>query len=266
MPTKVKTVHEEQECKNKNTSASKNQKGKEVIVTEDVTKVFDLGKTQYRALRGATTTIYEGDFTILYGASGSGKSTLLHNIIGLERPTGGKIIVNGKRIDLMRGDDRAEFRTRNFGVVYQQPIWIKSLTIEENVAMPLLISGEDNNEAIKKAKSALDKVGMNTHVGHKPTEISGGQQQRVGLARALINDPKILVLDEPTGNLDTHAADEVMQMLAHLNADKKRTILMVTHNLVYLPYANRTIMMQDGKVAKTDVGFNEISKMMNVGK
>lgn len=218
------------------------------VETQELKKSFVVGKEPYPALRGISVQIYDGNFTIIYGPSGSGKSTLLNCIIGLEPPTSGKIWVAGQRIDLMTEDERAEMRAAKFGVVSQQPIWIKALTVLENVALPLLLQGVDKKEAKERSLASLQNVGMESLAKHKPVEISGGQQQRVSLARALVHNPQVLILDEPTGNLDTHSSDQVLQLLHSLNKDFQRTIIMVTHNLVYLPYANQTIALTDGLI------------------
>ncbi len=217
-----------------------------LLQTERVLKSFQIGAEYYQALRGISIEVKEHDFTIIYGPSGSGKSTLLNILLGLERPTSGAVWVTDQRIDTMNDDQRATMRAHHFGVVYQQPVWIKALTVLENVALPLLISGTKESAAHKRAMTALEEVEMERYQYHRPTEISGGQQQRVSLARALVNDPKILILDEPTGNLDTHTSDTVLALLQRLNIKELRTIIMVTHNLIYLPYANRQIMIQDG--------------------
>ncbi len=219
-----------------------------IIALTNVTKQFPVGNEFYPALRGISLEIFPEDFTIIHGPSGSGKSTLLNILTGLELPTEGKVFLGGKRIDTLAEDDRGAIRNHYLGTVHQQPIWIKSLTVWENVALPLLIAGCQATTARDRALRALGEVGMGRYAKHRPTEISGGQQQRVSLARAIIHNPRVLVLDEPTGNLDTHAADQVLQLLQELNKHHRRTIVMVTHNLIYLPFANRTIEVQDGLI------------------
>ncbi len=224
-----------------------------VIKIENVEKEYPTGDDQkVPVLRGVSAEINSGDYAIIYGASGSGKSTLLHHIIGLEVPTKGRVIVAGTDITKLNSEDRAVFRARHFGMVYQFWYWAKSLTVWENVAMPLYIDGVDEAKAKRRAMNVLDDINMTKYADKRPMQLSGGEQQRVCLARALINNPKIIVADEPTGNLDTHNADQVMQYLQHLNKDKNRTIVMVTHNMTYLPYANKTIAMQDGKITTSE--------------
>lgn len=219
-----------------------------IIKVENVEKDYQTeGEEITPVLRGINAEIYSGDYTIIFGASGSGKSTLLHHIVGLEVPTRGKVIVCGSDITKLNPEERAIFRARNIGMIYQFWYWAKSLCVWENVAMPLYIDGVSESEAKQRAIRALEEIGMNKYIDKNPMKLSGGEQQRVCLARALINDPKIIIADEPTGNLDTHNADQVMQILQKLNVEKKRTIVMVTHNMTYLPFANRTIEVRDGK-------------------
>ncbi len=227
---------------------------RKIIKIENLRKTFEIGKETFTAIDQISFEVKKGDFAIIYGPSGSGKSTILNCMIGLEKPTSGQVWVDEERIDNMNDDERGFIRAQKIGVVYQQSIWIKSLNIIENVALPLMINGWDQNESYKRAKKTLEEVGMHQYADHKPTEISGGQQQRVSLARALIQKPKILILDEPTGNLDTHASDHMMQLLAELNYKKCVTVIMVTHNLAYLPLATRTVEIIDGGVRKIYIG------------
>lgn len=220
-----------------------------VIKVEAVEKAYPTGEgDSISVLNGVDTEILESDFAIIYGPSGSGKSTLLHHMVGLEKPTKGKIVVNGVDITKLNSEERAIFRAKNIGMVYQFWYWAKSLNVLENVAMPLYIAGELESIAKKKAMSVLEEINMEKYAYKRPMQLSGGEQQRVGLARALVNDPEIIIADEPTGNLDTHNSDFVMQFLQFLSTKKRRTIVMVTHNLIYLPLATKTIAMRDGKV------------------
>lgn len=225
----------------------------EVII--DVRKV---GKTYQTAGSGATEvlknvnlSICSTDFAIIYGPSGSGKSTLLHHIVGLELPTEGRISIRGTDITKLNSEERAVFRAEKFGMVYQFWYWAKALNVLDNVAMPLFITGVPEAKARKKAMQALEEVQMEKYANKLPIVLSGGEQQRIALARALVNNPWIIIADEPTGNLDTHNADQVMQVLQLLNVKKKRTVIMVTHNLAYLPLATKTIAMKDGNVVSS---------------
>jgi putative ABC transport system ATP-binding protein len=226
------------------------KKKRPMIVAKDVKKDFIIGKEPYHVLRGLSATIYEAEFAIIYGPSGSGKSTFLNTLIGLETPTSGQVTVDGINISVMNEDQRSDLRAKRFGVVSQQPIWVKALTVLENVAMPLLIANVREKPAYEKAADTLKTVGLFDWAKHKPTELSGGQQQRVNFARSLVNDPHILVLDEPTGNLDSTSAMQVLKLLQELNRQHKRTILMITHNLEYLPLGDRLIEIRDGLIQK----------------
>jgi len=226
-----------------------------VMNNEAIIKIEGLGKIyktksdeEVVVLRDVNTEIKSGDFCILYGPSGSGKSTLLHHILGLEVPTTGKVIVRGTNICALSPEQRAVFRAQKFGMVYQFWYWAKSLNVLENVAMPLYIDGMDESKAQNKAMDMLTEMGMQKYAKKLPNQLSGGEQQRVCIARALVNDPWILIADEPTGNLDTHNADAVISLFQELNIKKKRTIIMVTHNMSYLPLASKTIAMKDGQV------------------
>ena len=228
-------------------------KKEEVIKIKNLGKTFESkdGKIKYNVLKDINLSIQTGDFCIIYGPSGSGKSTLLHHIIGLETPTTGEVIVRGTNVTKLSNEERAIFRSEKFGTVYQMWYWIKSLNVVENVAMPLLIKGMSKKEAIRKALRGLEDIGMNDYAKKYSAELSGGEQQKVLMARALVNNPWIIIADEPTGNLDTHSADQVMQMLQKLNVIHGRTIIMVTHNLIYLPMASKKIALKDGMVVST---------------
>ena len=222
-------------------------KSEVLIKTIDLSKDFKVGEYVTTVLRNVNLQIHKGEFVIIYGQSGSGKSTLLNSIIGLEPITRGELWFDNRRVDQMLPDELSVLRTRKIGAVYQQPTWIKSLSVLENISLPLLIDGASRQLALKKAHARLNEVGLIRYSNYKPTEISGGEQQRVGLARALINNPETLVLDEPTGNLDTATAAAMLKLLIHLNK-KGITVIMVTHNLSYLPIADTTIRLTDGRV------------------
>lgn len=231
-----------------------------IIKIQKVSKEFDLGLSKYQALHEVSAEIGATDFAIIYGPSGCGKSTLLNTITGLEEPTAGSVSVRGTDLYKLSENERSKFRAAKFGVVFQQSLWVKAFNLLHNVAIPLLINGAEESKAIKKAKEALAEVDLLKFAQHKPSEMSGGQQQRAGIARALIHNPWILVADEPTGNLDTHSADEIMQLFQKLNKQGRRTIIMVTHNLSYLPMATKKIAMSDGRVEESTSGVNELIK------
>ncbi len=221
---------------------------KVVISVDKVNKSFLIGSQQVEILKEITFNVNEGDFLVIFGPSGCGKSTLLHSLLGLEPPTSGKIDFLGTNLfTLPTEDDRADFRKQNIGMVYQQPNWIKSLTVVENVIFPLLLGGVSKETAQPRAEAMLSVVGMGEWAGYIPTELSSGQQQRVALARALIIDPRVIIADEPTGNLDFESGQNLMELLTRLNREGK-TVIMVTHDLDYLKFAKTAIRMLDGRI------------------
>ena len=221
-----------------------------IIKVNDLRKSFQVGKNQVEVLKGIDLEILPGEFVMLFGHSGCGKSTLLNTIIGLEKPTNGDIIIRGRSIYNMGEDMRAKVRQDRFGMVHQQANWIKSLNVVENVSYPLMIAGYNRRDAVKRAEHTLDLFQLAEYAKYVPTELSGGQQQKVALCRAIINNPWIVVADEPTGNLDTVSADEVMAIFKSINEKAKRTILMVSHNPDYEKYATKVIYMKDGLIEK----------------
>ena len=205
-----------------------------------------------KILKDINLSLYSGEFVIIYGPSGCGKSTFMHTILGLEKPTRGKVFLRGEEIFKMEDDKRTNYRRQKIGMVFQQANWIKSLSVWENVAYPLLISGYEDADAKERAFKVLKDVGMENMANKKATELSGGQQQRVALARALSTDPWIIMADEPTGNLDSSSSAEIISILARLNREQSRTIIMVTHDMNFLPLATRRIAMSDGRVVADD--------------
>lgn len=219
-----------------------------VMQLTDVNKFFHVGDQDIHILKDVNATIHEMEFCIIFGPSGSGKSTMLHTLLGLEPPTSGNVFLMKSDMAQMDADTAAVFRTTRIGMVYQQPNWVKSLTVIENVAFPMYLLGYLPHEAREKASAMLELVGMSEWGDHMPSELSAGQQQRISLARALINDPLVIVADEPTGNLDTQSGEELMYLLSRLNQDHRRTVVMVTHDLEYLKYATRVVRLVDGRV------------------
>jgi len=218
-----------------------------IIETVNLYKSFFPGGREVPALKGINLEIKEGEFLIIHGPSGCGKSTLLHSLLGLEQPTRGRVLFLKKDFYSLNEDKRAEIRKRNFGMIYQQPYWIRSLPVLENIAFPLILLGDSKNEATQKAKEALEKVEMQDWADFFPTELSSGQQEKVALARAIIHNPKVLIADEPTGNLDSVSGRELMKLLVSFNK-QGRTVIMVTHETDYLKYALRVVEMKDGKI------------------
>jgi len=223
----------------------------EVIIKIDkVKKDFVVGDNVIHALGEVDLKIESTDFVVIYGPSGCGKSTLLNVILGLEKPSAGTVTIRETKIYSMDDDERSKFRAKKIGMVYQMPYWIKSLNVIENVALPLIVEGMKEKEAIRHAVSILTELNITKLAKQRPTSLSGGQQQRVGLARALASNPWILMADEPTGNLDSSASDEMMALFDELNRKYKRTIIMVTHNPAYFEIGTRIIEMKDGQIIK----------------
>lgn len=225
--------------------------GNTIISVKNVTKSFRAGALDVPVLKGVSFDIEKGDFVVIVGPSGCGKSTLLHILLGLEYPTEGSVTVLGR--DIYREtheDDRSEFRKRHVGMIYQQPNWIRSFSVIENLTFPLLLSGVQREEMVARASKALETVGMMQWAFYVPTELSGGQQQRIAFARAIITDPELIIADEPTGNLDYSSGQQLMELMKGFSTEKQRTIVMVTHDLEYLKYANKTIRILDGKIVR----------------
>ena len=223
--------------------------GDDFVEVNGVYKLFEVKSQKVPVLKGITTKIKKGDFVIIFGPSGCGKTTLLNTILGFETPSKGGVKLLGEDIYSIDEDRRAEVRKRNLGIIYQQPNWIKSISVIDNVTFPLLLLGIRKHIAMNIAAKALQDVGMYEWRNYKPTELSAGQQQKIALARALAPKPKILIADEPTGNLDHKSSVDLMQTMEKLNATGI-TIIMVTHNIDQLTSANRVIQMSDGSVVK----------------
>lgn len=219
-----------------------------VVKVENVYKSFDLGKQRIKVLKDIDLNLYSGEFVIIYGPSGCGKSTFLHTILGLEPPDRGKVLLRDEHLYHMDHDSRTNFRRKKIGMVFQQSNWVKSMSVLGNVTYPLWLDGWQEDEAKHKALEMLAEVEMADYADYHPNELSGGQQQRVSLARAMVTDPWIIMTDEPTGNLDSQSGTEVMKMLTELNRKDRRMIIMVTHDIGFLPLATRRIAMKDGQI------------------
>lgn len=233
-----------------------------MIDFSSINKDFVLPNETIHVLKDVNFSIPEESFTIMYGPSGSGKSTLLNVMVGLEEPTTGKVSLAGQDLYSMNADQRANHRARLVGMVYQSNYWVNSLSVIENVAMPLYLAGVSRREAAKEAMVSLEKVGMQQYAKSRPTVLSGGQQQRVSIARALAGDPTLIVADEPTGNLDTKNGDMIMNMLYELRHRMGKTVVMVTHNLGYLPLSDHRLQLRDGMVIaeEGEYGLNKNDK------
>ena len=225
--------------------------GAEAMVdVRTVERTFQRGRTPVPVLRGLSLRMEKGDFLALMGPSGSGKSTLLNLIAGLDRPTGGEVIVGGSPIHSLSERKLAGWRARNIGFVFQFSNLLGALSAERNVAVPLLLTSFSARERRRRVAIALEIVGLSDRGKHRPRELSGGEQQRVGIARALVNDPALLVCDEPTGDLDRATSNEILDLLVALNRDHGKTILMVTHDPVAAERASLVLHLEDGRVAE----------------
>jgi putative ABC transport system ATP-binding protein len=222
------------------------------IRIEDVHKIYDLGEIQVRALRGVSVDIYPGEFVAIMGASGSGKSTLM-NILGcLDRPTKGRYLLDGKDVSGLTKGELAKIRSQRIGFVFQQFNLLSRTSALENVELPTIYAGVPIAERERRAKEALDRVGLADRAGHFPSQLSGGQQQRVAIARGLVNNPSLLLADEPTGNLDSRTSVEIMGIFQKLNDEHGLTVVIVTHEQDIAQYAKRAIEFRDGRI-RTDV-------------
>jgi putative ABC transport system ATP-binding protein len=220
----------------------------QAIVVVDLVRKYSLGEVPVMALNSASVSIEQGEFVSIMGTSGSGKSTLLNLIGGLDRFDSGKIIVDGIDISSLDENELARYRREEIGFIFQSYNLIPTLTALQNVELPLMFAGISKQNRIVKAKDALRTVGLEKRMGHKPTEMSGGEQQRVTVARALINDPSIILGDEPTGNLDTKNGEEIMSLLAWMNKNNGLTVVIVTHDPEKARYADRIIHIRDGQI------------------
>jgi putative ABC transport system ATP-binding protein len=221
-----------------------------LIEIRDVSKLYLRGKQKVEVLHHINLDIAEGDFLALMGPSGSGKTTLLNLIGGLDLPSGGSITVGGQRIDQLGATALARWRASQVGFVFQFYNLMPTLSAQRNVELPLLLTKLSGTERRKRAAIALQLVGLADRATHKPTELSGGQQQRVSIARAIVSDPKLLVCDEPTGDLDRQSAEEVLTLLRALNRDHGKTILMVTHDPKAAEYANSKLELDKGTLVE----------------
>lgn len=220
----------------------------EILRVENLIKTYGEGDNIVNAVDNISLKVNKGEFVAIVGASGSGKSTLLHLLGGVDRPTSGKIFIEGNEINAMNNDKLAIFRRRQIGIVYQFYNLIPILTVEENISLPYDLDG--NKPDNQRMKMILKSFGLYDRRNHLPNEISGGQQQRTSIARALINNPAILLADEPTGNLDSKSTEEIMSILKMSNRDFNQTIIMITHNLEIAKEADRVITIQDGKILR----------------
>ena len=220
-----------------------------IVVTQNLTKLYKQGEIDVTALHNVSLDILQGEFLVLMGPSGSGKSTLLHIIAGIDRPTSGSVRVQGIDITQLNESQLADWRNQNIGFVFQTFNLIPVLTAYENVELPLLLTKLGSSERRKLVTTALDLVGLGDRMKHLPKQMSGGQEQRVAIARALVTDPSLIVADEPTGNLDSHSAHEVLGILQSLSKDMGKTVIMVTHDPKAAAFGSRQVHLEKGELS-----------------
>jgi len=224
----------------------------DIIRLENITKTYIVGETEVRALRGVSNTVPTGDFVAIMGASGSGKSTLM-NIIGcLDKPTSGRYFLEGEDISTLSRDALAGIRNRKIGFVFQSFNLLPRTTALENVELPLIYANVTHKERLARARASLAAVGLKGREAHKTNQLSGGEQQRVAIARALLNKPRLILADEPTGNLDSKTSDEIMNVFERLNHEDGISIVMVTHEPDIGARAKRRLHMKDGLIVRED--------------
>jgi len=221
-----------------------------VIKVENLQQKFYMGKEEIAAVNNIDLDVYPGEFMCLVGPSGSGKSTFLNLLGGLSRPTGGKIFIHNTELNKLNENQLAVFRRRYIGFIFQSFNLLPTLTALENVELPMVFAGVPKKERAIKAKKLLELTGLSDRENHKPNELSGGQQQRVSIARALVNDPEIILADEPTGNLDSKTSREIIELLSVMNRENGKTVVLVTHDMGIAGYGNRVVHFRDGMIEK----------------
>ncbi len=219
-----------------------------LVQVDEVTKVYPQGHREVRALAGVTLGVPRGEFLSIMGPSGSGKSTLLHLMAGLDRPSTGAVRVDGVALSDMPDTDVTIFRRERVGLIFQFFNLLPTLTAAENVALPLLLDGKRMKDVRERVEALLAVVGLADRSTHRPDELSGGEMQRVAIARALVVDPKLLLADEPTGNLDSATSTEILELLRSVHREKAPTIVMVTHDPRAAEFGDRVIRLRDGKI------------------
>jgi putative ABC transport system ATP-binding protein len=222
-----------------------------ILQVKELTKTYGKSDTAVTALDNVSFAVEKGEFLAIVGASGSGKSTLMHLIGGVDRPTSGSVTIEGNEISKLNESEMAIFRRRNIGIVYQFYNLIPTLTAEENISLPRLLDNRKPDEA--KLRTILETIGLADRAKHLPNELSGGQQQRVSIGRALINDPAVILADEPTGNLDSKSSCEIIDLLKLSNKKYGRTLIVITHDENIALQADRIITISDGKIIREEV-------------
>ena len=221
-----------------------------ILEVKNLVKTYGKGENQVRAVDNVSFSVEEGEFVAIVGASGSGKSTLLHLLGGVDRPTSGKVLIDGKDIYSLSDDALAIFRRRQIGIIYQFYNLIPILDVEENITLPCDLDSKTVSKS--RLNELLKTLGLEKRVKHLPNQLSGGQQQRVSIGRALINDPALILADEPTGNLDSKAGDEIVSLLKLSNKKYHQTIVIITHDLEIAKEADRVITFEDGRITKDE--------------
>ncbi|MGN1124036.1 MAG: ABC transporter ATP-binding protein [Eubacterium sp.] len=222
-----------------------------ILEIENLTKIYGKGETEVKALNGVSFSVEQGEFVAIVGPSGSGKSTLLHILGGVDVPTSGKVIINNTDISTLDETALAIFRRRQIGLVYQFYNLIPILTVEENMTLPLLLDGRKPDK--RQINSLTKKLGLEERLDHLPNQLSGGQQQRVSIGRALINNPALMLADEPTGNLDSENSREIVELLRKFNKENNQTVIIITHDEKIALSADRVISIEDGKIVRDEV-------------
>jgi putative ABC transport system ATP-binding protein len=236
------------------------------LQTENVCRHYTMGEALIPAVDGISLRVRAGEFVALLGTSGSGKSSLLNLVAGLDRPTSGTVMVLGNDLAKLSREELAKYRLRTVGMVFQSFNLIPSMTLLENVELPLRFAEVDRSQRYGLARQALDRVGLSSRLSHRPTQLSGGEQQRAALARALINQPKLLLADEPTGNLDSRTGTEIMNFIREFNESLGMTVVMVTHErLLAEQYAKRMIFLADGKLVDDQENRSVVNPQMASG-
>ena len=228
----------------------------EILKVENLVKTYGKGETKINAVDNVSFSVNKGEFVAIVGASGSGKSTLLHLLGGVDRPTSGKVYIDGKDIYSLNNDNLAIFRRRQIGLIYQFYNLIPILNVEENITLPCDLDGSEVDKT--RLLELLKTLGLENRKSHLPNQLSGGQQQRVSIGRALMSKPDIILADEPTGNLDSKASMEIMNLLKLSNEKYNQTIIMITHDMELAKNAGRIITLEDGKIVKDEVNNENI--------
>lgn len=224
-----------------------------IIEVRDLTKVYDTGAIRVHALRGVSLEVQRGEMVAIMGPSGCGKTTLLNCLSGIDEPTSGDVLIEGTNLRQLDDNTRTRYRAQRMGFIFQFYNLLPVLSAVENVELPLLVSGHESRDARARAHEALDRVGLLDRATHRPAELSGGQRQRVTIARALVNEPAIVWADEPTGDLDSQTASEIMDLMQALNRERQQTFMIVTHGPEIAARCHRVIHMRDGVIERDEI-------------